>query len=162
MIAIREATAKDGERISALSATVQRLHAEALPAIFRPPSAQTWPTETVREVLADANNRVYIAECDGEAAGYIYCEIVQRDESPITYARDRVYVHHISVQARWQKKGVGSALIQVAKDLARENNITELGLDTWAFNDKALAFFQRQGFVINRHILAMQLTDKAQ
>ena len=159
MILIRQATSEDAQLLSSLSNAVQHLHAEALPERFKPPSEQTWPVEEVREVFADESNVIYIAECENQPAGYIYCTVKHREESAFTYARSLVYINHLSVEVAWQKRGVGSALMDAVKQLAEKHNIDELALDTWAFNEKALAFFHKQNFTIQRHILSTKRTE---
>ena len=52
---IRLATPQDAESIAALNAAVQQVHADALPHLFKPPSAETFPAALVRHLLADPN-----------------------------------------------------------------------------------------------------------
>ena len=41
--------------------------------------------------------------------------------------------------------------------LARDVGIRRLGLDVWSFNADAIAFFEREGFEIARHIMVKNL-----
>ncbi len=145
---VRRATQDDAGAISALNATVQRLHAEAYPHLFKPPSPETFSPDAVAGLLDDPSHIVFIATVDGVPAGYVYCQIARRPESYIRYALDLLYIHHISVDAAYQGTGVGSALMDAVRDLARAEGITHLELDVWSFNDHARRFFESQGFKV--------------
>ncbi len=145
---VRLATINDAEFISRLNADVQKLHAEALPRLFKPPSDETFPASAVIELLNDPDNYFFIGHVDGEAVGYIYAEIRSVPETALRYALTQVYVHHISIQPRHQHKGYGEKLIQVVKALAHDKGITTIALDVWSFNTSARAFFAEQGFTV--------------
>ena len=156
---IRYAAPSDAAVISALNRTVQALHAAAHPALFKPPSPDTFsPTEVA--ALMDLPGHVFlIASVDEMPAGYLYLQVVRRPESAIRRAFDQVYINHISVDEAYQGLGVGSALMAAAVDLARAEGITHLELDVWAFNDHARVFFERQGFTVYNQRLWMDLGD---
>lgn len=143
---IREATPDDDTTVSDLNDTVQALHAEALPHIFKAPSADTFSAAEVRAILNNPEQHIYIACVDDQPAGYIYIQIGERAESPIRHAMRLLYIHHISVNPAYQGTGVGKALIDHVKAVAREEGIAHLELDVWSFNTHAQAFFQSQGF----------------
>ena len=145
---VRLATINDAERISLLNADVQKLHADALPRLFKPPSNETFSASTVIELLNDPNNYFFIGHIDGEAIGYIYAEIRCTPETTTRYAMAQLYIHHISIPPRHQHKGYGEKLIQVVKALAHDNGITTIALDVWSFNTYARAFFAKQGFTV--------------
>jgi GNAT superfamily N-acetyltransferase len=142
----RTATPDDAEAISALASEVQRLHAEALPDLFKPPSPEFFPATHVRQLLADPANVMFIAHCEGEPAGYIYAEIARHAEDRYCYARDRLYIHHISVNSVHQRQGVGQALIHAVIEVAKERGLSTIAADFWSFNAKARGFFAAQGF----------------
>ncbi len=146
-IQIRLATRDDAEVISALNVDVQRLHAEALPHLFKPPSADTFSPSAFLELLADPNNYIYLASMDGEAVGYIYAEHRRQPETASRYAMESLYIHHISVRPDYRTKGVGNALVRAVKELANDAGITTIALDVWSFNTSAKGFFEKHGFV---------------
>jgi ribosomal protein S18 acetylase RimI-like enzyme len=148
LMQVRLATINDAESISLLNAHVQKLHAEALPQLFKPPSNETFPTSSVIELLRDPNNYFFIGHVDGEAVGYLYAEIRNVPETTLRYEMTQVYLHHISIPPRHQHQGYGETLIQAVKALARAKGITTIGLDVWSFNTSARAFFARQGFTV--------------
>jgi ribosomal protein S18 acetylase RimI-like enzyme len=145
-ILIRKATAQDVTMLRTLNADVQRIHAAALPWLFKPPGPDTLASWEVTPLLTEPENFVFIAEADGIAAGYAYAEIQERPETPFTHAYDMMYLHHLSVRPAYRRQGVGSALIGAVRGAAAAAGVTLVALDVWLFNDGARAFFCRHGF----------------
>ena len=157
---IRLATLNDAESIAALNAAVQHVHADALPHLFKPPSAETFPASLVRQLLADPNTYIFLASANGTPVGYIYAQILRRAETSLHYAWDRFHIHHISVNHASQRQGVGQALIQTAVRVAQEHGIATLALDVWAMNTQARAFFAAQGFTVYQETMWLPLTGQ--
>ena len=157
MLEVRAATVDDADTISSLNDEVQNVHADALPHLFKPASKETFSSKKITEILTQPENHMFLAYFDEEPAGYLYCEIRCREESPATYARDQVYIHHVSVNRSHQRKGVATALCSAVTALAKDIGIRRLGLDVWSFNADAVAFFESEGFEIARHVLIKSL-----
>lgn len=144
---IRKATTADAATLSALNADVQRVHAQALPHLFKQPEDSTFALPFMQEALSDPLNHFFIANHQGEDTGYVYARIVTRPENPFMYAWQYIYIEQISVKPAYQKLGGGRRLIAAVSALAREQGIATIALDTWAFNAQAISFFKKQGFV---------------
>src|SRR5215831_18738668 len=80
MIAVRLATMDDIEAIARETSSVQELHNEALPLIFKPPSADLFPAQKLATLIEDPNSIVAVAEMDGKVVGHIYGAIISRAE----------------------------------------------------------------------------------
>jgi GNAT superfamily N-acetyltransferase len=143
---IRLATPADVAIISALNVDVQNVHAEALPHIFKYVADPGFAVPYYTELLNDANNYIFIASIDCEDVGYVYARVIRRPDNAYKHPRDMVYIDQISVKPAYQRHGCGAALIQTVRELAREQGITTVAIDTWFFNEKAQAFFASQGF----------------
>ncbi len=154
------ATPQDAEIISALNAEVQKVHADALPHLFKPPSQETFPASLVRQSLADPNTYIFIAYSNGTPVGYIYTQIIRRAETSLRHALDRLYIHQISVNQAYQRHGVGQELLQTVVRLAREHGISSIALDVWSFNTQAQAFFVSQGFTVYNENMWLHLNGQ--
>jgi GNAT superfamily N-acetyltransferase len=143
---IKRATPSDATIISTLNATVQAVHAEALPHIFKSPKDTIFPPETIAAQLAEQQVVAFIAYDEDRPIGYLIAEILERPERWYRHAMRLLHIHHISVEPEHQGRGVGLALIERGKAYARIQGITHLELDVWVFNEKARGFFQKQGF----------------
>ena len=157
---IRLATPADAEIVAALNAEVQRVHAEALPSLFKPPSPETFPASLVEQLLADPSTSIFVGSANGTPVGYIYAQILRRDETASRYAWDRLYIHHLSVNQEYQSQGVGQALMQAVLKVAQDHGISILALDVWSFNTKARAFFAAQGFAVYNETLWLHLSGQ--
>ena len=145
-INVRKATKADARILSALNVDVQRVHANALPHIFKQPENDAFALEYMIERLLEPANHFFIAEVGDEAVGYIFARIVERPENPFMFACNYVYIDQIAVRPAFQKQGIGKQLIDEVVALTAENNIGTIALDTWTFNKQALSFFQKYGF----------------
>jgi shikimate dehydrogenase len=143
-VTVRRATEADAYTLSRLDAHVAAIHHAAHPTYFKP---NGYPVPHFEELLAQANTHIYIAEVDGKPAGYVVAEVQRSPETDGNFAREQVYIDAISVEPEFQRHGCGAALMGAARDLARAEGIHMLTLNTFSFNRKAIAFFERQGFV---------------
>ncbi|MDX1378295.1 MAG: GNAT family N-acetyltransferase [Anaerolineales bacterium] len=143
---IRKATPDDSLLLSTLCEDVQRLHADAHPEIFKKPQAADFAVSFFEEMLLEDTKYIYIAEENGQALGYVFFKVVERDENPFLFARRYLLIDQISVRPAAQGQGVGKALMQQVEVAARELEIPSIQLGSWDFNIKAHRFFERMGY----------------
>ena len=143
---IRRATIEDAALLAALNVTVQQLHYEQRPDVFKPPQVSEDIVQFFQDALSEPENHLFICEVDEQPVGYIHLKIIHRPENPFTHALDEVLIDQISVNADQQSKGCGQALMQAAYDLARQENIHRIVLGVWEFNTGAIDFYRKQGF----------------
>lgn len=143
---IRQANSSDSLLLSSLCMDVQRLHAGNQRDFFKMPQGDDFAVAFFDEMLGDPKNSLFVAEENGEPLGYVFCKLMERPETPFTFALRYLLVDQISVRPTVQGKGVGAALIERAVALARELNVPKIQLDSWGFNTGAHAFFEKMGF----------------
>jgi RimJ/RimL family protein N-acetyltransferase len=78
-----------------------------------------------------------VAAADGQIIGMIHVEISRHGFGEIGMLVDR----------GWRGRGVGSALVQAAVGLAREQGLHKLSLEVFAHNTGAIALYRKCGFV---------------
>ena len=144
---IRTAAKQDALLLSRLNVHVQRLHAEAYPDVFRYPEEDDFALSFFEMVLDNPAFHIYIAE-DPQPAGYIICKVVHGTGNPFMFARSYLHIDQISVEPDQQGKGIGEALINRADQLAQEEGLPTIDLNSWSFNQDAHAFFHSQGYEI--------------
>ena len=143
---IRQASPADALELSSLCRDVQKLHAAYHPEIFKVPQSEAFAVSFFEEMLIDPAARIFIAEEAGSALGYIVCKLIERLETPFTYAARVLHVDQISVQPSIHGRGVGRELMQEVERLAKEWGAERLQLDSWDFNVAAHGFFEHLGF----------------
>jgi ribosomal protein S18 acetylase RimI-like enzyme len=143
---VRLATIADIETIAALNVEVQNLHAEAHPHIFKSVMDGAFAIDYISEQMRMLNHYFYVVNLEGEDVGYVFGRVVRRPESAYMYAWNMIYIDQIAVKSTARGKGCGTRLIQAVRELAMEQGIETVALDTWNFNEGAQAFFAKQGF----------------
>lgn len=152
-IFVRRATPSDADRISEIAASVQVLHATALPRIFQANARDSFPAALVCDLLARPGHYVWLAQAGETPSGYLYAEFQRRPATLIKHPVERLYIHQMGVLPPARRHGLGSALLDAARAFAREAGITQLALDVWAFNADAREFYERHGFTVMRQEL---------
>jgi len=92
---------------------------------------EEWRRRFETEIAVE--ERVYVAEIDGQFAGFLAVKERGGGEG---------YLHEIFVAPDFQRRGIGSVLMALAKELAPAG----LRLHTLQRNGQACAFYERHGF----------------
>lgn len=143
---IIKAKTEHASEIVLLNNAVQKLHAEHHPKVFKYPTDVAEMERCFRNIISDDKNIVFLARIAGKAVGYVWCTIERRDDNAFSFSHERIYIHQLSVDPKYRRKGVGTRLMHAVDMLAIENGISKFALDSWEFNKEAHAFFTRLGF----------------
>ena len=144
---IRRATIEDAELIARLVKPVHDIHVQARPDFFKPYALTAELIADFCNQLADESITCLIGEVDGEAVGYVLAQVIERAENPYTYAMRYLLVDQISVNPEVRSKGYGEALMQAVFDLAKSLELPRVMLGVWAFNERAITFYERLGLM---------------
>ena len=128
-----------------LNSEVQNLHVGFEPGIFKTPSPNEIKT-FFNNLLKKGNWKILISFDAEQPTGYISLQIGGHEEHPFCYSQKWLYIDHICVKKEFQKKGIGSLLIEAAKEYAKKQNINQIMLDVWRVNQNAINFFEKKGF----------------
>jgi len=158
---IRRAIPSDAARISALTQSIQALHAHAMPNVFKSADADTFSTDTVRQLLAQPESLFLVAVELDSVVGHLYAEVQHLPESAIRYATSRILVHQLVVDAPCQRRGIGRQLLHHIRQIAEAQQIPTLVIDVWDFNEPAHAFYRANGYRDTRHALSLSLEANA-
>lgn len=143
---IRSAVISDCGSLAKLNKEVQNPHARAIPRLFKLDPDLGVVADFFQKMFDDPDNHIFIVEDNGIDLGYLYCQILRRDGNVFMFPFNVVYIHHIAVRKDQQGSGCGRRLMEAAFRLAREENIRQVALDVWSFNENAQAFFKHLGF----------------
>ena len=115
--------------------------------LFEPPgyTPRWWDESRARKALAEAikadDSTVLVAEVGaGRLAGVVSAYL---DLHSIRFG-PRCWVEDLAVDPSRRSQGIGRALLEAAKDWARERGATHLELDTGLARDDARRFYERQ------------------
>lgn len=145
---IRQAAAQDVETLVRLSAHVHVWHATHYPEAFFPDPDPAALGAWFAERLADPACTAFLA--GDPATGYALCTLQTREPSAFSPGYRRLMIDHIAVAPEVRRQGLGRALLDAARGLARDLRAGEILLDTWEANTEAHAFFRANGFAPRR------------
>jgi GNAT superfamily N-acetyltransferase len=144
----RRATPDDAATLARLNAHVQSWHAQHYPEAFYPAPDSIALTAWFADRLSDPACTAYIT--GDPAQGYALCQLQTREASVFSPAIRRLLVDQIAVAPEARRQGHGRALLQAARQLARNLQVDEILLDTWEANHDAHAFFRAEGLAPRR------------
>ena len=104
--------------------------------------------------LQDPGARFYFAREGGEPVGYLKLN----SETAQTELKDEraLEIERIYVLSSWQGKQVGQLLYNKAIEVARELQADYIWLGVWEENQRAIRFYERNGFVaFDKHIFRL-------
>jgi ribosomal protein S18 acetylase RimI-like enzyme len=145
---IRRGKPGDEKLLCNLAEAVQEIHLVARPDFFKPHTVTPEMMDEYKAQLTDVNTHVYIGEVNGEAIGYILAQFINRPENLYTYGKQFLHIDQMSVNPEHRSVGSGEQLMQQVFDLARSLGVQTVTLNVWAFNQRAIAFYERQGFTV--------------
>ena len=107
--------------------------------------AQSFSPEKQARELADAASRFLIAELEGEVVGYARLHFGPAPEA-VRAARP-MEIGRFYARKTWIGQGVGARRMQACLDEAARAGCDVVWLDVWSLNPRAIAFYERWGFV---------------
>ncbi|MEH6990824.1 GNAT family N-acetyltransferase [Cytobacillus firmus] len=101
--------------------------------------------QQLEKELSQPSSQFYFVEFEGETAGYLKVNI---DEAQTEEMGDEALeIERIYIRSPFQKQGLGKYLFHKALELAMELNKKKIWLGVWEKNEKAIAFYNKIGFV---------------
>ncbi len=108
--------------------------------------AEAFGPEVQAAELADPATTFLIAEIDGQPAGYAR---LRRGPAPDSIpGRRRIELARLYAEPHRIGRGVGSALMRAALELAADEGFDTLWLSTWDVNHQGIAFYEKWGLEV--------------
>ena len=156
MMTVRFANENDLAAVNLLRRAVNDLHVAGRPETFKPgfcPELENY----IHTIMADPALDLVVAEEGGEICGFAVTHEFHRPENPYKLEDHYLDVDEFGVAEAWRRRGVGTALIDFCKAVARERGFPRLELNMWEFNRGALAFYEAAGFTTYRRYMEIKL-----
>ncbi|KIL53161.1 GNAT family N-acetyltransferase [Jeotgalibacillus campisalis] len=135
--------------IARLNETVQTLHAEQLPEVFKEYHFDEVALE-LKHILSNGVHEIYVAEEHGKIIGYVWVEVIHKQGNAFKKPSRSLYVHQLAVLHANQRSGCGTYLMEKVVERANALGIHAIELDYWSMNSGAKIFYEKQGFVLQR------------
>ena len=94
---------------------------------------------------------IFIATEEEEFYGWVWCHLINR------LSETRLHIAEIATKEPYRGSGVGKRLIECVEEYAVQNKIKCIDLLVTASNERALQFYKRQEFGVERLILKKEL-----
>ena len=111
--------------------------------LLTPPSAVSEPSEAffIGEMIRGGGGLALVAEADGEVIGNV---LVSLERSVVS---NHVGTLSIVIDEAWRNVGIGSEMVRTAQAWCAERGLQKLALAVFPDNQRAIAVYERAGFV---------------
>lgn len=97
--------------------------------------------DRLRVLLGSADDAIFVAEIDGEVAGYVHAQHYE-----LLYADPMMNIMGIAVDSSRRRMGIGAALLERVEELARQEGCSGVRLVSGASRKGAHDFYRRCGY----------------
>jgi len=91
-------------------------------------------------VLTREELPIWVAEVDGELAGFAYAHVLFRIDGDTS-----VFLYELDVDERFRRRGIGRALVEEARELGKRVGAKEMWVETSYDNEPAQATYAAAG-----------------
>ena len=141
---IRLAVTADIPRLIDLLQQVCQVHHQIRPELFRS-GAQKYDRAALAQLLEQKDCPIFVAERDGVAAGYCFCQLRSFDGSGACTKRRELYIDDLCVDQQLRGQGIADALYRHACAYAKVVGCSFVTLNVWCGNHRAMAFYEKSG-----------------
>jgi ribosomal protein S18 acetylase RimI-like enzyme len=102
------------------------------------------PADSLEAFLMDPANYLIVAEAEGEPVGYLVAYRLQRPDRQAA----QMFIYEVDVAEAWRRRGLGSALLEEIRRLARAERMFEAFVLTSRGNEAARRLYARTGAAV--------------
>ncbi len=141
---IREATARDLERVVEIWVGFLDFHARLDPRFVRKTGSEREFAQHLERRLKDEDCLLLVGEVEEGVVGYLNGEM--GSYPPCFAQRIHGVIQDLAVAPPWQRRGIGTALLQAAMAWFQRKGVTAVEAGVLAKNPLATSFWKRVGF----------------
>lgn len=141
---IRKATVDDIPAIAELYREQFREMAKLIPDFIKEGDQSA---EFIENTISNDNSDILVYENDGTVVGFILLQTKVRPDFDFMLPGKYCYIMDIIVTAIHRGRGFGTALMNSAKDWAKEHDCNFVNLDVLSNNTGAITLYKKLGFI---------------
>ncbi|WP_337031737.1 GNAT family N-acetyltransferase [Paenibacillus illinoisensis] len=107
--------------------------------------AKAFHSEQLERELANPSSDIYFVYFNDELAGYLKVNV--NDAQSEKMGKEFLEIERIYIRSPFQNHGLGKVLLNKAIEIAMEKNKSKVWLGVWEKNRKAIAFYNKMGFI---------------
>jgi ribosomal protein S18 acetylase RimI-like enzyme len=151
---VRNATEADIDAITGIAREMAAGHEAGDPQLYSfvmETASQLDMRSEIETALARDDQHVFVS-CDDSAVvkSFVICGVQQREGDGVSVPGVAVDIPFVATADDAQSQGHGARLIRAVKNLAIETGASRIVLRVWNFNERAIAFYERHGFLTKR------------
>ena len=154
---LRRALQQDIPGILRLLLQVGQVHHEIRPDIF-PAGTLKYDAEALLPILADEDRPVFVAVEEDAVLGYCFC-VRKRFGGTSATERAELYIDDLCVEESCRGQGIATRLYRHAVEYAKLFGCHSVTLNVWCGNDRAMAFYEKQGLTPRNIVMEQRLED---
>ena len=104
-------------------------------------------TEFIENIIAKDDSDILVYEYNRNIVGFILLQAKTRPDFDFIISGKFCYIMDIIVTEKHRGKGFGTALMNSAKDWAKEQNCNFVNLDVLVNNSEAIRLYKKLGFI---------------
>ena len=152
---VRRAQNRDIAGLLRLLSQIGKIHYENRPDVFKE-NCQKYDEKALLELLKDENRPIFVAVDDSNhVLGYCFCYLHIKSH-PVMHEQLILHIDDFCVDEAHRSRGIGKILFDTVLDFARQQDVANIDLNVWAFNEKAIKFYENLGFNIQHYTMEMK------
>jgi len=147
-VSVRKAVPADHDDVSRLSRSVDELHRESLPWMFRVPDVEPRPRAYLESLLGRDDAVVYVADAIGAdgLVGVAFGLMRAMPAFPVFVQQRYGVLDGLVVDDAWRRRGIGKQLVQAVESWALDLGAQWLEMNVYEFNVEARRFYDALGY----------------
>ena len=141
---IRKATVDDIPAIAELYREQFREMAKLIPDFIKEGDQSV---EFLEKTISNDDSDILVYENDGTVVGFILLQAKERPDFDFMLPGKYCYIMDVIVTKTHRNKGFGTALMNSAKDWAKEQSCNLINLDVLVNNHGAIKLYEKLGFI---------------
>lgn len=135
---------EDWQAVAAITRQVHELHVGWRPDIFRH-TENVYPLEYFMEDIEE--NRICVARQENLVIGYVLFHIWQTNSEGSVPSKV-LDIDDIAIDKSYRHRGIGKQIMQDLKEMAKEQDCSDIQLSVYPQNEAAIRFYEQCGFRI--------------
>ena len=132
------------EEINELAKQVHKIHVKWRPDIYK--DVEKVIDKSFFEKLI-TDKQIYVAKLDNKIVGYLMF-MIKEQNNPVMNFKKYLIIDTICVNENYRKKGIGTELLEYAKEIAKKYDCTDLQLNVSPENVNAINLYEKFGFTV--------------
>lgn len=121
-----------------------------------PVGVRSGPIEKhLSEFIRGRKKKVLVAEVDGKVVGHISFEFKKRP--PVYADTEMVYVDDFVVSKKHRGRGIGTALLEAALEVAKKRGVVWVKLNCDVGNESAMRIYEKSGFRKRQNVMVKKI-----